>query len=158
MQNSIQIILYNDSQHRDKTIHLWKQVFAYDTAHNEPHLVLDRKLALQDDLLFLAVDGEAVLGTIMAGYDGHRGWLYSVAVHPSQRKKGLGAALVRLAEQALAARGCMKINLQIVSGNEAVTAFYASLGYAVEKRVSMGKTVGQNIPVAQGLALNPALG
>mgnify|MGYP003430922059 CR=1 FL=1 len=69
MQNSIQIILYNDSQHRDKTIHLWKQVFAYDTAHNEPHLVLDRKLALQDDLLFLAVDGEAVLGTIMAGYD-----------------------------------------------------------------------------------------
>ena len=141
MQNSIQIILYNDSQHRDKTIHLWKQVFAYDTAHNEPHLVLDRKLALQDDLLFLAVDGEAVLGTIMAGYDGHRGWLYSVAVYHLHRNQGIGSKLVKYAENQLGKLGCLKINLQIMEGNESVAAFYETLGYCIEKRVSMGKRV-----------------
>lgn len=141
METSIQIILYNDSQHRDKTIQLWKQVFAYDTAHNEPNLVLDRKLALKDDLLFLAVDGEAVLGTIMAGYDGHRGWLYSVAVHSDHRKQGIGSLLVKHAEQQLLNLGCLKINLQIMDGNESVAAFYETLGYCIEKRVSMGKRI-----------------
>ena len=87
-----------------------------------------------------------VLGSVMVGHDGHRGWLYSVAVDPSQRKQGLGAALVRHAEQALGARGCLKINLQIVGGNESVSAFYASLGYAIEPRISMGKKLSQNIP------------
>ena len=82
---------------------------------------------------------------MLAGYDGHRGWLYSVAVHPAHRHKGIGSALVRHAEQALTARGCMKINLQIVGGNEAVTAFYATLGYMVEPRVSMGKRIDANI-------------
>ncbi|MBK5549274.1 GNAT family N-acetyltransferase, partial [Pseudomonas sp. TH03] len=70
---------------------------------------------------------------------------YSVAVHPAQRRQGLGARLVRHAEQALTARGCMKINLQIVSTNESVKGFYESLGYAVEPRISMGKKVEVNI-------------
>lgn len=152
------LVHYADGPHRQQVIQLWETVFGYEAAHNIPSLAIDKKLAMQDGLFFVALVDGAVVGTVLAGYDGHRGWLYSVAVHPSQRKKGLGAALVRLAEQALIARGCMKINLQVVSGNEAVTAFYASLGYAVEKRVSMGKTVSQNIPQAQGPALNPALG
>ena len=84
-------------------------------------------------------------GTILAGYDGHRGWLYSVAVSPSHRKQGLGTALVNQAERALAERGCMKINLQIISGNGEVAAFYESLGYALEQRISMGKRIPQNI-------------
>ena len=141
MQNSIQIILYNDSQHRDQTIQLWKQVFAYDTAHNEPNLVLDKKLAFDDDLLFLANENGTVVGTIMAGYDGHRGWLYSVAVHPLHRKQGIGSVLVKHAENQLVKRGCMKINLQIMEGNESVAAFYETLGYCTEKRVSMGKRI-----------------
>jgi ribosomal protein S18 acetylase RimI-like enzyme len=58
---------------------------------------------------------------------------------------GVGTALVRHAEQALTQRGCMKINLQIVSGNEGVSRFYQSLGYAVEPRISMGKRIPQNI-------------
>ena len=152
------LVHYADGPHRQQVIQLWETVFGYEAAHNIPSLAIDKKLAMQDGLFFVALVDGAVVGTVLAGYDGHRGWLYSVAVHPSQRKRGLGAALVRLAEQALTARGCMKINLQVVSGNEAVTAFYASLGYAVEKRVSMGKTVSQNIPQAQGPALNPALG
>jgi ribosomal protein S18 acetylase RimI-like enzyme len=81
----------------------------------------------------------------MAGYDGHRGWLYSVAVHPSHRREGLGAKLVRHAEDALITRGCMKINLQIVSANASVADFYEALGYSIEPRISMGKKIGANI-------------
>lgn len=135
------ICAYDDTQHRDQTIQLWRQVFAYDTAHNEPNLVLDKKLAFDDDLLFLAIENGTVLGTIMAGYDGHRGWLYSVAVHPLHRKQGIGSVLVKHAENQLVKRGCMKINLQIMEGNESVAAFYETLGYCTEKRVSMGKRI-----------------
>jgi ribosomal protein S18 acetylase RimI-like enzyme len=62
------------------------------------------------------------------------------------QKQGIGAALVKHAEQALTALGCLKINLQIADGNEAVTGFYQAIGYSVEKRVSMGKVVHRNLP------------
>jgi ribosomal protein S18 acetylase RimI-like enzyme len=140
------IIPYADIDHRQQVIALWTTVLGYETGHNTPSLAIDRKLAVQDGLFFLAVEQGIVIGTVMAGYDGHRGWLYSVAVHPLHRKQGLGTALVRFAEQALIERGCMKINLQIVSGNEHVSAFYSSLGYEVEPRISMGKKITQNIP------------
>jgi ribosomal protein S18 acetylase RimI-like enzyme len=80
-----------------------------------------------------------VVGTTMAGYDGHRGWIYSVAVAPSHRRQGIASRLVVHAERALIGKGCVKINLQIMEGNESVAAFYSELGYAVEKRISMGK-------------------
>jgi ribosomal protein S18 acetylase RimI-like enzyme len=136
---------YSNNQHRHSVIALWKTVFGYETAHNTPSLAIDKKLAVADGLFFIALQDEEVIGTILAGYDGHRGWLYSVAVHPSHRRKGLGAKLVRHAENALIARGCMKINLQIVSANASVAAFYESLGYSLEPRVSMGKKIEANI-------------
>ncbi|KPN89872.1 acetyltransferase [Pseudomonas nunensis] len=142
------IVDYNHEHHRAAVIELWETAFGYETAHNTSSLVIDKKLAVADGLFFVALDGEVVVGTVMAGYDGHRGWLYSVAVHPVQRRQGLGARLVRHAEQALTARGCMKINLQIVSTNEQVKSFYESLGYGVEPRISMGKKVKVNIPSA----------
>ncbi len=135
---------YDDTQHRAAVIALWRDVFNYPTAHNRPELALARKLAV-DDLLFVAVAEGTVVGTTMAGYDGHRGWLYSVAVHPAWQKRGLGAALVRHAEAALTALGCMKINLQITAGNDAVAGFYERLGYAVEPRISMGKVITANV-------------
>jgi ribosomal protein S18 acetylase RimI-like enzyme len=110
-----------------------------------PSIAIDKKLEAKDDLFFVARLEGKIVGTILAGYDGHRGWLYSVAVHPSHRQKGLGSALVRRAEQALTERGCMKLNLQVMSGNESVDGFYESLGYVVEKRVSMGKRIPENI-------------
>ena len=113
--------------------------------HNDPALNIRKKQEVADDLFFVATVEERVVGTVMGGYDGHRGWLYSVAVHPSYQQNGIGSALVRHAEQALTKRGCMKINLQIMSGNESVGGFYESLGYAVEKRVSMGKRIPENI-------------
>ena len=142
------INLYQDAVHRLQVIPLWHDVLGYQSGHNAPARVIDKKLAAQDGLFFVAVEAGAVIGTVLAGYDGHRGWLYSVAVHSARQHQGVGSALVRHAEQALAARGCTKINLQIVQDNEAVAAFYATLGYAVEKRVSMGRRVDGNIAPA----------
>ncbi|MPQ87214.1 GNAT family acetyltransferase [Pseudomonas sp. MAFF 730085] len=137
---------YRDRQHRAQVVALWQEAFGYDTAHNLPSLAIDKKLAVNDGLFFVATDKKAVIGTVLAGYDGHRGWLYSVAVHADYRRHGLGASLVRHAEQALTALGCMKINLQITGGNDAVVGFYEALGYAVEPRISMGKKIAENIP------------
>ena len=120
---------------------LWAQVFPDDPPHNAPPLVFDAKLAANDGLLFVAVHGPAVVGTAMAGYDGHRGWLYSVAVLPGYRRRGVGTALVRHAVDALRVRGCSKVNLQVRATNAAVVGFYESLGFAVEERVSMGMRI-----------------
>lgn len=138
--------LYRDRQHRAQVVALWQEAFSYETAHNLPTLAIDKKLAVNDGLFFVATDKKAVIGTVLAGYDGHRGWLYSVAVHADYRRHGLGSSLVRHAEQALTALGCMKINLQITGGNDAVVGFYEALGYGVEPRISMGKKLLGNIP------------
>jgi ribosomal protein S18 acetylase RimI-like enzyme len=130
---------YADATDRIQVVELWRNVFGYETAHNEPNLAISKKIAINDGLFFVAVENEAIAGTIMAGYDGHRGWLYSVAVDPGKRLHGLGSTLVHHAEKALAELGCMKVNLQLLETNEATAAFYKSIGYAVEPRVSMGK-------------------
>ena len=140
------IVEYSNQAHRREVVDLWTAAFGYETAHNAPGLAIDKKLEAGDGLFFVALEADAVVGTILAGYDGHRGWLYSVAVRESSRHRGIGTALVRHAERALTERGCVKINLQIAGGNEGVTAFYESLGYVVEPRISMGKRIGENIP------------
>lgn len=89
---------YSNEHHRRCVVQLWQTVFGYETAHNTPSLAIDKKLAAEDGLFFVALSGNEVIGTVLAGYDGHRGWLYSVAVHPSHRRKGIGMNLVRHAE------------------------------------------------------------
>ena len=118
---------------------MWRFVFGYDTAHNAPDHAIDKKLAVDDGLFFVALDDGAVIGTVMAGYDGHRGWIYSLAVHPERRGRGIGSHLLSLAEEALISRGCVKINLQVLPGNGNAQAFYEANGYSVEERISMGK-------------------
>ena len=144
----LELVRYQDRLHRSGVIGLWESVFGYGTAHNEPALAIDRKLAVADGLFFVATRGSVVVGTTLAGYDGHRGWLYSLAVDPVHRRRGVAKALVAEAERALTVRGCVKINLQIIAGNESVTPFYQALGYVVEPRISMGKRVPHNIPDA----------
>jgi ribosomal protein S18 acetylase RimI-like enzyme len=147
----LMIETYQDAQHRNEVVALWRAVFGYESAHNDPDVALDRKLAQDDGLLFVALDENGrVTGTVMAGYDGHRGWLYSVAVAPQSRRRGVGQALVRHAEAALSRLGCMKINLQLLASNEATAAFYRRLGYAVEPRLSMGRVLAENVPASKG--------
>jgi ribosomal protein S18 acetylase RimI-like enzyme len=129
---------YQDSDQQG-VIALWSDALSDSAPHNDPATAIRNKLAEERDLFFVAdVDGAAV-GTVMGGYDGHRGWIYSVAVKPQYRRRGIGAALIRRLEAALSQRGCLKVNLQIRAANDQVVAFYEKLGYVVEERVSMGK-------------------
>ena len=122
---------------RPQLVALWKRAFPHDPPRNEPDRMLDAKLAV-DDLIFVAVEEDVVIAATIAGYDGHRGWLYSVAVDESMRRKRVGSALIRHAVDALRGLGCVKVNLQVRSTNAAVVAFYRSLGFVVEDRISMG--------------------
>ena len=127
---------YQDDD-RDEVTSLWRQTFPGEP-HNEPNAVIDAKLAV-DRLLFVARDEDKIIGTAMAGYDGHRGWLYSVAVDPDRQRQGIGRQLVDYAVDVLKTKGCVKINLQVRATNAGVVAFYEALGFVVEDRISMGK-------------------
>jgi ribosomal protein S18 acetylase RimI-like enzyme len=118
---------------------LWQAAFPDNPPHSTPAVSIPLKLAFQRELFFVAEADGVTLGTVMAGYDGHRGWLYAVAVRPDRRRHGVGTALVRHAEAALRALGCPKVNLQVRATNAGVVAFYRALGYRVEDRISMGK-------------------
>ena len=125
---------------RISLINLWEKVFPDDPPHNKPSEVIEAKLSV-DDLIFVAEEGDEIIGACMAGYDGHRGWLYSVAVSHKHRRNKIGSRLVKLAVQALRELGCVKVNLQIRSTNSNVAGFYMSLGFKVEDRLSMGKLI-----------------
>ena len=120
-------------------IALWSDVLPPNAPHNDPATCIRKKLAVERDLFFVAEVEGAVVGTVMGGYDGHRGWVYSVAVKPQHRRQGIGAALIHRLEAALAQRGCLKVNLQVRASNAEVIAFYEKLGYGVEELFSMGK-------------------
>lgn len=124
-------------QDREPLIALWTRVFPDDPPHNAPAQVIAAKLKV-DDLIFVAEHGDEIVGACMAGYDGHRGWLYAVAVAPGERRGGVGTQLVKTALEELKCLGCIKVNLQIRPTNTAVAAFYKSLGFATEDRLSMG--------------------
>jgi ribosomal protein S18 acetylase RimI-like enzyme len=150
MKESIQP--FEEPAHRTQVVELRQRVFGYRTGHNAPHFAIDKKLAVSDGLFFVAEAGGRVVGSIMAGYDGHRGWIYSLAVLPEYRRRGLGSRLMRHAEERLRLLGCPKINLQIMEGNEAVEAFYRNQGYQTEQRISMSKKIRENISQAEPLA------
>ncbi len=134
---------------------LWTRMFPDDPPRNAPAVMIDSKLKVQPELLLVGevdgaeaaadgVDGARavdtrIVGAVMAGYDGVRGWIYHLAVAPEFRRRGYGAQLVRAAEAGLRTLGCAKVNLQVRASNREVVAFYQSVGYEVEERVSMGR-------------------
>ena len=134
-------MLVRDFQDADESavVALWSEVLPDSAPHNDPLMAIRKKLAVDRELFFVAVVDGLVAGTAMGGYDGHRGWIYSVAVAPSQRRRGIGRALIQRLEDEFAVRGCLKVNLQVRASNEGVVAFYRKLGYSVEERISMGK-------------------
>jgi ribosomal protein S18 acetylase RimI-like enzyme len=125
---------------RDALIDLWERVFPDDPPHNNPGQMIEAKSKV-DGLIFVAEDRDrgTIAGAIMAGYDGHRGWLYEVAVEPNQCRKGVGTQLVKHAVRQLQAIGCVKVNLQVRTSNSEVVDFYTSVGFVVEDRISMGR-------------------
>ena len=81
------ITAFDTRLHGDQVVSLWKEAFGYESDHNLPRLVIEKKVAFSDGLFFVALDDQAVIGTVMAGYDGHRGWIYSIAVSPNYRQR-----------------------------------------------------------------------
>lgn len=105
---------------------------------NDPNRDIERKLAMQADLFFVAVDAGRIIGTAMGGYDGHRGSLYYLAVDPDFRGQRMAARLVEQVEERLTAMGCPKLNIMVRSSNLKVIGFYEKLGYAMDDVVCMG--------------------
>ncbi|AET88400.1 MULTISPECIES: GNAT family acetyltransferase [Caballeronia] len=128
---------------RDAVIALWRDVFPeYADAsrpQRDPALSIANKMKTQPELFFVGLLDGAIAGTVMAGYDGHRGWVYSLAVAMSLRGNGYGSALMQHAERALAKLGCPKVNLQILSVKTELRGFYEKLGYRMDEVVSLGK-------------------
>ena len=120
---------------------LWTGIFVdgYEAPHNDPEVSIDLKTAYDPDLFLVAVNGDRLVGTVMGGYDGHRGWIYSLAVDSNERHRGIGTELMAEAERRLKERGCLKVNLQVMPDNKGVVQFYRELGFSVENRLSMGK-------------------
>jgi ribosomal protein S18 acetylase RimI-like enzyme len=106
---------------------------------NDPDRDIDRKLAVDPAGLLVAVEADRIVATVMAGYDGHRGWINYLAVDPAAQGGGVGALMMAAAEQLLSERGCPKVNLQIRTTNLAAVAFYEAIGYRPDDVVSYGR-------------------
>jgi ribosomal protein S18 acetylase RimI-like enzyme len=134
----VPIVEYAESHFEDVDA-LWRDAFPDDAPWNAANVSIPEKLRHQPNLFLVAIEADRVVGSIMAGYDGHRGWISRIAVLRSHRRKGIGEALIREAERRLAGLGCVKINLQVVAANSTVLGFYRKCGYGIEERVSMSK-------------------
>lgn len=122
----------------DAVVALWQRctlVVSAEAAHRD----IEMKSRVQAELFLVATLATEVVGTVMAGYEGHRGWINYLAVSPDRQRHGIGRLLMSAAESRLVALGCPKINLQVRGSNTGVVEFYERLGFAVEDRVSMGK-------------------
>lgn len=118
---------------------LWEAAFPDDPPWNNPADVIARKLAVQPELFLVATAGDDIAGTVIAGYDGFRGWLHHVAVAQAFQGEGVARKLIEAAEERLAAMGCPKVNLQVRASNNAVRGLYLELGFTEEDRLSFGK-------------------
>ena len=106
---------------------------------NDPHKDIARKLAVQPELFLVGTLDGAVMASVMAGYEGHRGWMNYLAVAPRHRGRGYGRALVEHVERLLLERGCPKVGLLVRNSNKEAAEFYRRLGYAQDESISLGK-------------------
>ncbi|KQM69090.1 hypothetical protein ASE76_12080 [Xylophilus sp. Leaf220] len=106
---------------------------------NDPVKDIARKQAVQPEMFLVAEQDCTVVGSAMVGYDGHRGWVYYLAVAPGRQRLSIGRRLMDEAERMLLARGCPKVNLLVRAGNTGVLEFYRRLGYVQDASVSLGK-------------------
>lgn len=126
------------SEYADQVVQLWKTCNLV-VPWNDPYKDIQRKVEFQSDLFYIAVLDQQVVGSIMIGYEGHRGWINYLAVDPMHQRKGYGKRLMEFAERTLLEMGCPKINLQVRDSNAEVQAFYQAIGYSFDKVVSFGK-------------------
>jgi ribosomal protein S18 acetylase RimI-like enzyme len=127
-----------ESSDREEVVKLWYETELYHP-ENDPNKDIDRKIKDSPELFFVAVEDNRVIGTVIVGYEGHRGWINYLGVLPANQHKGVGKELMNQAEKALKNLGCAKINLQVRRTNLSIIHFYESIGYSIEDVISMEK-------------------
>ena len=136
------IIRTYESNDEKEVILLWNECNLV-VPWNDPVKDIKRKLTENSDLFFVGIINGKIAGSCIAGYDGHRGWIYYLAIKPEYRRRGFAKQLVRHAEKALSDMGCPKINLMVRKANEQVIRFYKTIGYhddpvmVLSKRIEM---------------------
>jgi ribosomal protein S18 acetylase RimI-like enzyme len=119
-------------------VELW-QTCGLTRPWNDPHEDITLKLAFQPELFWVGTVADRVVATVMAGYEGHRGWINYLGVAPGYQRQGIGSHIMRAAESALRELGCVKINVQVRETNQAVIAFYEQLGFSSDHVIGLGK-------------------
>ena len=123
---------------KQAVIELWKTC-ELTRPWNDPELDIARKLRVQPELFLVGELQGKVVASAMAGYDGHRGSVFYLAVSPLYQGRGYGKRLMARIENLLASMGCPKLNIAVRTSNDKVLAFYNSLGYTTDEVVSLGK-------------------
>lgn len=146
--NSELVIRRFESRDEPGVTALWNEALPSAQPWNEPKYVIARKLKTQPELFFVGEAEGRIVATVMAGYDGVRGWIYWMAVANSARRRGYGRLMMEHAQQSLRDLGCPKVNLQVRPTNENAKAFYIKLGFSLEDRFSMEKRLQPSDSVA----------
>ena len=123
---------------QQQVIALW-QACGLVAPQNNPQRDIERKLKVDPDLFLIGALDSVIVATVMGGYEGHRGWINYLAVHPEYQRKGYGKKIMEVVEQRIKAKGCPKINLQVRATNREVIRFYEALGYGDDNVVGLGK-------------------
>jgi ribosomal protein S18 acetylase RimI-like enzyme len=134
-----------EPQDEEAVVDLWRRCGLL-RPQNDPHQDIRRKMAVRPDLFLVGVARGRIVASVMAGYEGHRGWLNYIAVDPDHRRKGLGRTIVEEAERRLRGAGCPKVNLQVRTTNSDAIEFYRRIGYGVDEAISMGKRLENDDP------------
>ena len=133
----------------DAAVRLWQEC-GQTRPWNEPVADLERALGGSSSTVLGALDGDVLVGTVMVGHDGHRGWVYYLAVDPGHRGTGIARELMAQAETWVAARGIPKVQLMVRADNEDVLAFYDRLGYADQSVVVLGRFLDTDLQRLRG--------
>jgi len=110
---------------------------------NDPRADIAHARTTEHATILLGFQGYALVASVMVGYDGHRGWVYYLAVDPSQQNRGHGRAMMTAAEAWLVARGAPALRLMVRDANIDALAFYTKLGFERQDVVVLGKRLGQ---------------
>ncbi|MBM3315943.1 GNAT family acetyltransferase [candidate division WOR-3 bacterium] len=129
----------------DAALAIWQRT-GLPSAGFGPRSEIQKKLQHQPESFFVGLMDGRVVATVMAGYDGHRGWLYMLAVDPEFQRRGVGTAMVEAAEGWLREMGCPKVKLQVEPARSELTGFYRKLGYEMREIIDMSKVFRTSEP------------
>ena len=138
----LEIRAYRESD-QDAVVELWREC-GLVVPQNDPKKDICRKLSIQREMFLVGSIGSKLVATVMAGFDGHRGWINYLTVATVSQNGGFGRRMMDAAEARLRELGCPKINLQVRNSSADVIEFYRAIGYSVDDVVSMGKRLEED--------------